>query len=263
MKVAILGAGPAGLFAAHAAVGHGHDVTILSKPRKSFMRGAQYLHRPIPGLSGDSFKITYELEGTVEGYRQKVYGDDHDLQVSPETLVGVHDAWDIREAYDRAWSEYHGLIKPWDASSEVLRNNDVLRGMELVVSTIPAEALCTNMRHTFDSQDVYVTDFIRYKGAFTAEEDGAAIDNLVVCSGEPDDWWYRASRIHGWENTEYPLDHRPNAPGHVWKVRKPIMTDCTCSPVPIQRLMRVGRYGAWKKGVLSDAAFYDVEARLS
>ena len=88
MRTLILGSGPAGLFAAHAASMSGSEIMIMSKPRKSFMRGAQYLHRPIPGLSSEqnSFIISYEMVGDIEGYKRKVYGntDLRGKKVSPE-----------------------------------------------------------------------------------------------------------------------------------------------------------------------------------
>lgn len=254
-KVIILGCGPAGLFAAHAAVGQGMDVRILSKPRKSFMRGAQYLHRPIPGLSREPFKVDYRLEGSVEGYRDKVYGDVTDVQVSPETLTGIADAWDIREAYEAAWAEYNSLIEPWDVTQR--DPYDLYPQCDLVVSTIPAKLLCHNPRHEFVSQMIWSTDFIRYTGAFTNDLTGRIEDNIVVCSGDPEDWWYRISRIHGWENTEYPHRFKPDT-DRVWEVEKPISNNCTCH----SKMLRLGRYGAWKKGILSDSAFYEMEELL-
>lgn len=259
MKVAVLGCGPAGLFAAHAAKQAGCEVSILSKARKSFMRGAQYLHKPIPGLSGEPFEVLYDLVGTTEGYRRKVYGDLTDILVSPETLVGPAEAWDIREAYDNAWDMYSADIQEWDAV------RDGLDGIEadLVLSTIPAYLLCSNDEHQFQSQMIWSIDVIKPQvntaGYFTYT-DGAPVDNLVLCSGDPDDWWYRASRIHGWENTEFPLENEPTDSPHYskHKVEKPLRTDCTCRA----SIVRIGRYGMWKKGVLSHEAYYDTLKRL-
>lgn len=256
MKIAILGCGPAGLFAAHAAVGQGHDVTILSKPRKSFMRGAQYLHRPIPGLSGEPFEIDYRLEGPVDGYRAKVYGDFSDVQVSPETLVGIAQAWDIREAYDNAWVEYAPLIRQFEIG-HVNQLANLIRQYDMIISTVPRRLLCADpQNHHFESQAIWSTDYVKRLGVFE-EKDGAPIpDNIVVCSGFEDDWWYRQSRIHGWENTEFGYDHKPA--GKAWLVEKPLSHNCDCQP----DIVTTGRYGSWKKGVLSDASFYDIEDML-
>ena len=265
LHIAILGCGPAGLFAAHAAAEAGAQFTIFSKNRKSFMRGAQYLHRPIPGLSGEPFQVEYELWGTVEGYRDKVYGDMGDVLVSPETLVGISDAWDIREAYDAAWELYGRHVVDVDFATMGDRGafyDNLSATNDLVVSTIPAPLLCQrNAEHEFRSQAVWVTEGLKRPAEFGFQDmhnGNAQRDNLVVCSGDPQDWWYRQSRIHGWENTEFPLDHKPNFPGKVHEVIKPLDHTCTCHP----DFVRAGRYGVWKKGVLSHEAFYDTARHI-
>lgn len=255
LKVAILGCGPAGIFAAHAAAeAHAH-FNIFSKPRKSYMRGAQYLHRPIPGLSGDPFQVEYSLKGTTKGYRNKVYGDTSDVLVSPETLVGTADAWDIREAYDAGWDRYHRRVLDADISKWTEDDLFALTSKyDLVVSTIPANLLCRH-EHDFSYQSVQVTDFIKTQGPFEGR------DNLVVCSGDSDDWWYRQSRIHGWENTEYPegVDlSNLREMAHVFDVEKPISNNCDC----FKGIAREGRYGRWQKGVLSHEAYYNTAHTL-
>ena len=269
IRVAILGCGPAGMFAAHAVQEAGHEFTMLSKNRKSYMRGAQYLHRPIPGLSGSPFPVQYALKGTVEGYRDKVYGDMGDILVSPETLVGVSDAWDIREAYDRAWELYSDRIVDVElrgAGPTFLE--ELTREFDMVISTVPNPVLCRNpSEHQFLSQKVWVTDKLRTLGEFEFGTDGTMMDNLVVCSGDKNDWWYRQSRIHGWENTEFPHSRRPakpwvgadgKPPYTVHEVEKPIRHTCTCFP----EIVRMGRYGKWQKGVLSHESFYNTARAL-
>lgn len=257
MRVAILGCGPAGMFAAHAAIRAGHEVVIFSKNRKSFMRGAQYLHEPIPGLSRNPFTIHYKLEGEVEGYRDKVYGDMSDVQVSPETLVGSAAAWDIREAYDDAWELYKGLVYDIDLTTASKHWwLHIMTHFDLVISSVPAKLLCSNPEHEFRSQLIWATDYLKPMGAF---EGDPMPDNIVVCSGFEDDWWYRMSRIQGWENTEYPHDKKPRKSGSVWEVEKPIDTNCTCHP----QIARVGRYGQWKKGVLTHHAFTEASALVN
>lgn len=250
-NVAILGCGPAGLFAAHAVAQAGDTPVIFSKNRKSFMRGAQYLHQPIPGLSGVPFEIDYRLEGSVAGYRDKVYGDMSDVQVSPETMTGIAHAWDIREAYDAAWDLYRSQILDIDLSVQMADVMTKITGMyDDVISSVPAKLLCRDNLHQFRSQKVWATDYVKPLGIF----EDPAVDNVVICSGHEDDWWYRASRIQRFENTEYDYEHKPL--GRAWEVEKPIDNDCDCW----QGIQRVGRYGRWTKGVLSHSAFYDIDA---
>ena len=266
LRVAILGCGPAGLFAAHAAEQAGASFRIFSKDRKSFMRGAQYLHQPIPGLSGEPFDVTYELWGSVAGYRNKVYGEMEDILVSPETLIGTSPAWDIREAYDNAWDLYGdpldgrgGKIVPVDFETghDAHFLDHMAENYDLVLSSIPAPLLCRDPEHIFESKKVWATEGLKrpMEMGFQVAGTGVMRDNLVVCSGDPEDWWYRQSRIHGWENTEFPLDHKPvERDGvRVHAVVKPIRTNCDCNP----DIQRIGRYGKWQKGVLTHHAYED------
>lgn len=245
--IAILGAGPTGLFAAHAARQAGHDFTVFSKQaRKSHMNGAQYLHRPIPGMSGKPFQVDYRLVGTSDGYRRKVYGSRWPVAVSADTLVGKSPAWDIRAAYDASWAVYGPDVVPWDAS-------EPLPAADLVISTVPRHLLCKNVEHAFRMQEVWSTDKIRYDDPALPWEE----DNIVLLSGRSHDNWYRQSRIQGWENTEWPLRTFSQAGrfpgGKLWRVEKPISTDCNCNP----HISHVGRYGRWTKGVLADSGYYD------
>lgn len=244
MKVLILGCGPAGLIAAHAASWFGHDVLILSKPRKSYMNGAQYLHSPIVGASPqESFQISYQLSGTTDGYRDKVYGEGSHVEVSPQSLVGVHSAWDIRATYDWLWGTYGDYVEEFDVHPSALAAKMVMLRPDLVISSVPAKLLC-NEGHAFSSKFVWSSDRCM----------AAIKDNTVLCNGEKSFGWYRASRIQGFENTEWPDDRKPPLPQHrLWHVEKPIATTCDCFP----SVVRVGRYGKWTKGVLSHEAWED------
>jgi hypothetical protein len=105
--------------------------------------------------------------------------------------------------------------------------------------------------HIFQAEKVWVTEY--YRG-------DPGVDNVVICSGDPEDPWYRTSKIHGWTNTEYPADRKPPfSSDKVHEVVKPIKTNCDCLP----EVRRVGRYGTWTKGVLSHTAFYSTAETLS
>lgn len=250
LQIAILGCGPSALFAAHAAITEGHNVHLYSKPRKSYMNGAQYLHRPIPGLTTDSFKIDYRLIGTSDGYRNKVYGEDSDVFVSPDSLVGISEAWDIREAYDNAWEMYGGMVIQWEA----VKGSDSIAGFaenyDMVINTIPRKTLCHNGCE-FKSEKIISTETVSHE-SFIGK------DNIVLCSGIEEDLWYRQSRIHGFENTEYPVDVSYPANGKIWVVEKPIFTTCSCQSM-YDNVHHIGRYGRWEKGVLADSAYYETK----
>jgi hypothetical protein len=253
-KVLILGCGPAGLIAAHAAATLGANFIVYSKKRKSYMNGAQYLHAPIPDMSiSQPFEISYQLSGEVDGYRQKVYGDAN-VEVSPESLVGRHEAWDIREAYDNLWDTYRDAVVDELITPELLSHLQRWWKPDLVISTIPATILCSNGQHKFQSEMVWSTD--------TSEV--YLRDNTVLCNGEEKFPWYRASLIQGHANTEWPYHAYPSQyDGKIWRVQKPISTTCNC----FQTIHRMGRYGKWTKGVLShqawDESYKLIEALLN
>jgi hypothetical protein len=104
---------------------------------------------------------------------------------------------------------------------------------ELIVSTIPAQALCSNPNHEFLSHTIWAD------GSTTAAQGYAP--NSVVCDGTPHRPWYRISNVFGYHTTEW-----AEKPPHFVKavpVVKPLSTDCDCHP----EVLRAGRYGAWEK----------------
>jgi hypothetical protein len=225
--------------AANAAVKAGAEVAILSKPRKSRMNGAQYLHEPpigMPNVTSSMFSVDYETWGTPESYRFKVYGRQWDGTVSPEDLAQSHFAWDIRAAYDWLWDMYGGVVTDWEATPATLKWAIEKNKPDLVVSTVPAPLLCAE-GHQFSSAKIWSTDVCWLP---------ADRDNVVVCNGESSPSWYRGSRIQGWENTEWPSNVKPPVTP-LWEVVKPLKTNCDCFP----DVIRGGRYGNWTKGVLS------------
>lgn len=250
MKVLVLGCGPAGLMAAHAATILQHDVIIVSKPRKSHMKGAQYLHQPIPMASTTAFVVRYQLVGSNDEYKYKVYGDARVDSVSPEDLTGSHMGWDIREAYDWLWGTYGDYVQPrefWHA--EDVQSTIDWANADKVISTIPANVLCRE-RHSFPYQTILSTDQALLE----------VPNNFILCNGRETPAWYRVSNIDGWGNTEWPIHTRPPIPqDRLWDVKKPIRNNCNCFP----EVVRMGRYGRWEKGVLSHSAFYETLDLLS
>lgn len=267
-RLAILGTGPSGLLAAHAAVMRGVEKVwlITQSTSRSSLYGCQYLHREIPGLSVRSTEVEYQLRGTPENYRRKVYGPDSDARVSPEDYQGLHRAWDIREAYDILWRMYASgghpgvrIIKKYVVAEDVPR---ILPKFDMVISTIPAHFLCKDGSHTFESRDIWAMGDAPSLGIrvplWTVQEEGKICCNAAKEDEWWEDSWYRASTVFGMSTVEWPGHRRP-LPDAV-RVRKPIKTDCDCFG---EKLVRMGRYGAWKKGVLAHNTFYDTYDMLA
>lgn len=251
-RVVILGCGPAGLAAAHAAVSLGHETVIISNvDRQSKLYGCQYLHAPVPGYEDVSrVRVSYRLAGTAEQYRRKVYGDTWQGTVSPEDFLGDHDAWDIRETYARLWKDLIGSLRVG------LICKYVKQGMipfvnslhpDLIVSTIPAQALCKNPAHEFSSYTIWAN------GSTSA---GMIEPNTVICDGTDLCDWYRVSSVFGYRTTEWA--HKPGNYVSVASVVKPLRTDCDCHP----EILRAGRYGAWEKKRLVHEVFPAVAEAL-
>lgn len=264
MNILVLGCGPAGLMAVHAAARAGHDIKVVSKKRKSDMFGAQYLHREIPGIDcGERQLINYQLRGTVEGYRNKVYGPGYKGTVSPEELEETHYGWDIRAAYDQLWDMYSDFIIDWEVTAEQLLPEGQLGvlGCDYIISSLPAHLICKtwvkeSTEHFFEGRQIWATGDAPEIGV--QDPIRAAPPNTVVCNGETSVGWYRSANVFGRSTTEWPGKRKPPVEG-VAQVVKPLQTNCDCFP----DIMRVGRFGRWKKGVLSHEAFYQVEAQFN
>lgn len=252
-RVAILGCGPAGLMVAHAASLSGWDFDIFSTKRKSPLYGAQYLHRPIPFLdSGTPHLVEYKLVGTPEDYRVKVYSEGYNGSISPEELDKHHYAWDLRGAYGQLWGRFHDTIQDVDIDPDWARDTKRFNGFDLVVSTIP--------RTVWDSDDgafqyAYIwaigsTDNQTLMSA--AGSYGVLKDFSIVCNGDLNTLWYRASRIFGYSTVEFPWHYGKPSP-HAALVRKPLRYNGTAA----SQFHHMGRYGAWRKGILTSDVFFD------
>lgn len=255
--IAVLGCGPAGLMAAHAAVNCGEEVRVFSRKQKSPLYGSQYLHAPIPGVTDRDANVTveYQMRGSVDDYRRKVYGKMWDGTVSPEDLTEMHKAWDIRETYDRLWDLYSELIEDTDIDPAGVKFLQGGMSGDLIVNTIPLSQLC-HQGHSFRAQEVIAA----------GDAPGLGIDvgriyrctpDTVICNGNDHPSWYRISNIFGHTTVEWPASV-PVPITTASKVQKPTGHNCDCWP----DLLKVGRYGSWTKGVLSHSAYFNTMERI-
>lgn len=245
-RVAILGCGPAGLLAAHAAVQNDCEIRIFAKKRQSPLYGAQYLHAPIPGVTGLPERLTYETVGTPEDYRLKVYGDSWDGTVSPEDLDPHHSAWDIRMAYHKLWYLYDDDIEDVTITSEI-QARDLSEGADVIISTIP-RTIWKRPGDVFESTKIWAIGDAPDRGQFVPFR--PTNDNTVICDGSKDVGWYRASRVFGHSTIEWPGGVRPPVEG-VEEVTKPL----GCRTTGASDFIHLGRYGKWEKGVLTTDAY--------
>lgn len=251
-RAAVLGCGPAGLFAAHALVEAGWDVDVFSNKRRSEMFGAQYLHEPIHGLEERSTELTYMLRGSAEEYRLKVYGSKEVGSVSPESLTGQHKVWDIRAAYYDAWDQYANLIRHRPGMGvKAIEELVGVGAYRFILSSLPAPSICYK-DHQFKNQRVWAVGDAPERGVFCPVV--LATKDTVVCDGRKEVGWYRASNVFGYNSCEWPEDRKPPV-SDVSLILKPISTNCDCWSNAPTKLVRIGRYGTWTKGVLSHEAY--------
>ena len=248
MRVAILGCGPSGLLAAHAAeVAGAHEVDVFSIKEKSKIMGAQYIHAAIPAIpvpTPPGQTVKFVKVGTREGYAQKVYGDPN-APCSWDLFEGEVPAWSMRDTYDALWDYWEPRI--WEMRIGAATLSRITSRYDLTISTIPARGLCElGATHKFLSAS--------YKVLLHAAD--PIPENTIVYNGDPAVKWYRSSRVFGEGSTEYPAgieSIQPLASGF-----KPLSTDCDCHP----EIIRAGRFGRWEKGVLVHDAFFHALAAM-
>jgi hypothetical protein len=245
-RVVILGCGPAGLMAAYAAEAISFtDIHIFSRKEKSVIHGAQYLHKPIPGLSPRYAPVEYRKHGSADGYAKKVYGDPMHATSWSKFEPGVHDAWNMQDAYNELWAIFEDRIIDCDVTPLVLRYFE-RSGIDLLISSIPAPVLCEKNEHVFESAPMWV---MADRGGFA---DGM---NIVCYNGDPAFPWYRSSCLWGHEFLEFGAEGKSGIPGEMLRSgHKPVSHTCDCHP----EWMRVGRFGKWQPGVLAHSAFQEV-----
>lgn len=261
MNVAVLGCGPSGLLAAHAARELGCAVTVMSRKEKSPILGGQYLHIEVPGITGKADSVTYVKVGDAEGYSNKVYGaPDVPCFRFPE---GEYPAWSMTEAYDNLWGVWESLIQERDIEPDDMAT--LCDTYDAVLTTLPRYHMCYRHDHNFESQGIIVVQGASFMAS--------AIENLVLYSGRDRDRWYRTSNLFGHETTEWSkasIDQGENVPmpvpfteggADVVHGIKPLRTDCDCHDEH-DNLHQLGRFGVWKHGVLVSDAYEDAKAIL-
>lgn len=257
--VAILGCGPAGMMAALAADLSGWDFTIFSRREKSKLFGAQYLHKELPAIEcGEPKLVQYQLRGTPEMYRSKVYGEDWDGTVSPEDYEADHYAWDIRRAYDELWSWYHTEIRDTNIigrSHPAAPFMKDLNKFDMVISSVPRTLWDPDLSN-FYHETIWAlgdAEFERVSSLHRPEP------FTVICNGHKKPLWYRVSNIFGYATMEWPTTSYIPEAGEVPPTRgasiviKPLRHESTAA----SDFVHIGRYGKWEKGVLTTDAFDD------
>lgn len=272
MDIAVIGAGPAGMLAAHAIVRNGHEPVIFAPQKKSHISKVQCLWRQIPGMPVESFTLTLERRGIRARYATRLYGNPAAQCGWDKAQPGPHNVWPLDEVYDILWDRYSDFIQPSGLLSRV-QIQDLLESFPVVLSSASARDLCYGA-HTFQAQQTQIV----------AKETVASAQAMTALNGERDSQdprndFYRWTRCRGLEVWEYATDdweqfamgtmlvHKDR--GTAVPGLKPRWNDCDCyQEVDTgyerpQQLHRIGRFGRWEQGVLAHQAFADTTAILA
>lgn len=244
MKVAVVGCGPAGLAATHAATGLGADVTVYAPKKKTPQRGPITLHRAIPGINNEQpegYVRQIVIGGSILDYRLKLYGDVN-IAINGDILEHGFPTWRVQSTYDKLWALYHDLIRDEMLTPEGLEELACLCDYDLVICTAPAPDMCQNKKaHTFHFKEIAVKEEYSYPHQ---------PPNTVIYNAYSHIKWVRSSRIFDAAVTEWDLDDAP--PGSLI-IKKPLSHDCDCHP----RVVREGRFGAWHNETWIDHAYFN------
>ena len=241
MKVIVIGCGPAGLAATHAAIGLGANVEIIAPKAQTPQRGPLLLQRAIPGINTwhpDGTIHQYVVGGSILDYRYKLYGDIN-IGINGDKLVRKYHAWRHDTTYDNMWAKYHHLIDDrWVSPREMATLHE---RCDLVVSTANTRAMCQDGNHSFVSKPVAIMPYTSFPNQ---------PHNTLIFNADPEVPWVRSSLVFGAAVTEWPVEQ---APSGARTIQKPISTDCDCYP----HVLRTGRFGAFKNEVWIDTAYWD------
>lgn len=248
MRVAVIGCGPAGLAAVHAACGLDAEVTIISPGARSPQRGPLVLQRPIPGITTDhptGYIRQIVIGGSILDYRYKLYGDIN-ISIQGNILQEGYHCWNHIKAYSKMWSMYmlhpsapvdhwNMMVKPMD----LLHLNE---DYDLIINTAPLKDLCYQ-NHEFTFKAVQITDGYSYPDQ--------PPDTTIFNAGDKYPW-VRSAWLLGNSCTEWLPGTAPEELGP-FTIRKPIRHNCTCYPF----VLGTGRFGAWRNETWVDTAYYD------
>lgn len=263
--VVILGAGPSGMMAAHAASQCGYEVKIYDKDPnfQSKTSGLFYLHDSC-SLLIDCKTISQTILGAyrltdeeiIRQYGEKVYGKNIEgLSILDAKQHGVILAYNAQQAIERLWDLYGHLVSKYDVKSLLQVEKDLAPecGMK-IISTIPVNFLFPNI----DCQ---------YETAWCRMAEAPKDDAFIFYSISPNHLWYRASAMFGIFVQEFPssapivLRSDESREGYtIFGIQKVI------GKVKLPKSKKVlfaGRYGAWDKTQLVHNVYERVIGWLS
>jgi len=243
VNVLVIGCGPAGLAAAHAAHTLGANVEIRAPKQKTPQRGPILIQRAIPEITTTApqgYVRQMVIGGSVLDYRLRLYGDIN-ININGDILEHGYATWRVQEAYDKLWKLYSDLILDTVVTPEELVTLPDKYG--LVVNTAPRNRFCMwPKKHEFLSKPIALTPATSYPGQ--------PPDTIIFNAYKHVKWvrssWVFEAQVTEWDPSEY-------APDEAHVIHKPISTTCDCHPM----VFRAGRFGTWHNENWIDGAYFD------
>ena len=259
MKVAILGAGPSGMMAAHAVAQYGHEIVIFDKNPDQSRRnsGVYFLHENCHLLL-DPVTIEQTLLGghgmtdeeVSHAYGMKVYGQDiAKTSVLEARKTRKVKGYNAGKAIDVLWHLYGNFINRQEIGSfpgvAAMKTN-----YDVIISTIPAWVLFPDL--SFDSVETWI------------EVGTAPLDeHFLYYNVNPYIPWYRCSAMFGVFTREFGWDQvLKKREGYQYHLVKKVIGIRRGELPKDKRIWFTGRFGAWDKSILTHTVYYDILGRL-
>jgi hypothetical protein len=249
-RVTVLGSGPAGLFAALAALDYGAIVTVrtLSWQQPTANNAGVFVLESDINLPLRKREVRIiGTGGDGRDYSQKLYGDAEHPNSFPGWCIDGSPYADYETKYDgvqalgMAWDIVQGGVAIEEKPVTLADIEQI--DADLVVSTVPYNLLA-NLPH------------LSYRCAWVRDGEAPADESYIMYNAHPHVPWYRASAVFG----RFTLEYATEQPG-LRMVRKVMRRS---KPLPaIDRVLFTGRFGAWDKSKLSDSAYHDTMNALA
>ena len=261
MKIAVIGGGPVGIFAAWASLQYGHKVTVYDRNPSLLSEGKNHgvfalwdscdlflsqkklVHCGVIGGKGK------KAEAIEMAYAFKVYGD-----FTQPTSVSKYMHYDYLECYNHAeaYQQIIDILGRDNIQEKKIQNlQDVLNlldNYDLVINTLPANLLWPSLEWPFTVAYIYHSQ--------APESDSFMIYNVNEFIS-----WYRCSAIFGKFSMEYSkLPDNDKSYVKVIKVMEPPQHPDDLTP---KEVWNVGRFGGWNKEQLTEDVYWEVCRRLN
>jgi hypothetical protein len=254
--VCILGTGPDGLLAVHAADMAGVKFTLYGSRTSTEILGAQYLREPIPGMTLETALIEHNLDGDLEDYWHKAFGIESNdplwfngANVYAEDEAGnlhyswTEYAWNLRECYERLWTAYKYEIEnvgTWTGRihPESPFVAETLKPFDLVINTWP-QPKWAGPEDVFEQRTLW-----RMTG--TEAPIQLKADNTIIYDATKDVGLSRMAKVFGHSTIEWPGGHKPPI-DNLASVEVPISLKQGKSGYPGLNLVHLGSLAAWDR----------------